>query len=172
MKSLIFTVILLISFLSVNAQEDTKKSRKQCKEEKQAEQIEKIRNLIENKSFVFNARRAIPLAGEAVNLNYFYTVKVDNNKVVSYLPFYGTSYEEAYSIQNSPFDFTNPLTKFKVDKEKDKYIVSFSVYNNDNEIRYYFRISELGYTYLKVTSVQRQCISFQGMIGEAEPTVF
>ena len=50
MKGLVFTLIVIVSFLSANAQESTKKSSKSYKEEKQAEQIKKVSELVENKT--------------------------------------------------------------------------------------------------------------------------
>ena len=89
MKSFIFTLLSLVLFLSINAQDDTKKNSKLCKEEKQAEQVKKVQALIENKSFVFSVRQAVPLCGDPVSVDFIYSLKLDDGLVSSYLPFYG-----------------------------------------------------------------------------------
>ena len=170
MKSFIFTVTLLALFLSINAQEDTMKNSKLCKEEKQAEQVKKVQALIESKSFVFSVRQAIPLCGDPVSLEFLYSLKLDNGIVSSYLPFYG--FDSDYQIENSPLIFRDPYESYSVDKNKDKYEINFNVLSEDNDMKFYMRISELGYAYLKITSDQRQSISFLGIIDDIEPAVF
>ena len=169
MKGLVFTLIVIVSFLSANAQESTKKSSKSYKEEKQAEQIKKVSELVENKTFVFNAHKAVPLCGDAVNLEYLFFVNLNNNKITSYLPFYG--FESDYTIENTPLSFTSTINDYSINLEKDKFVITFNVSNNDDDLKFYFRISKLGYTYLKITSEQRQPISFLGIIDESEPSV-
>jgi hypothetical protein len=169
MKGLVFTLILMVFFLSINAQESTKKSRKQCKEEKQAEQIKKVSELVKNKTFVFNVHQAKPLCGDAVSLEYLYFVKVNNNTVNSYLPFYG--FESELSIENTPLDFTKSFENYSTKKEDNKYVINFNVPVENDNIKFYFQISELGYTYLKITSTQKQGISFLGIIEENKPEI-
>ena len=169
MKGLVLTLILTVFLLSVNAQENTQKSRKQCKKEKQAEQIKKVSELVKNKTFVFNAHRAVPLCGDAVSIEYLYFVKVNNNTVNSYLPFYG--FESELSIENTPLNFTKSFENYYTNKEDDKYVINFNVPVENDNLKFYFRISELGYAYLKITSTQKQPISFLGIIEEDESLV-
>ncbi len=170
MKSLIITLILLTSFLTIDAQEDTKKSRKEYREEKKAEQAKKVSELVESKTFVFSPRQAVPMCGDAVGLDYLYSVRLDKNTVNSYLPFYG--FESDYVIENSPLDFAKLCNDYSMTKEDNKYIVTFYVPEENGSMKYYFRISELGYTYLKITSKERQSIAFLGIIEEIQPTAF
>ena len=170
MKGLIFTLILMVFFLSTNAQENIKKSRKQCKEEKQAAQIKKVSELVKNKTFVFSARQAVPVCGDPVSLENIYSFKMDNGFVNSYLPNYG--FESEYAIENSPFDFAKPYEGYSIKEDENKYVINFNVPIEDDNLKFYLRISELGYAYLKISSNQRQCISFQGMIEEVKPAVF
>ena len=170
MKGLLLMLILSTSFLITDAQEITQKSRKQSKEEKQAQQIKKVKELIESKNFVFSARKAVPVCGDPVSLENLYLIKVDNGFTKSYLPFYG--FETDYVIENSPLDFTKPYKGYTIKNENNKYIINFIVPDENDNMKFYLRISELGYAYLKITSSKRQCISFQGMIEDVKPTVF
>jgi hypothetical protein len=166
MKSLILAFVLTTLFITMYAQESTKQSRK---EEKKAEQIIKINNLIESKTFAFNAHRVIPMCGDAISLEYLYFVKVNNSTISSYLPFYG--FESEYSIDNTPFDFTKTFYNYSNKKEQSKYVINFNVPVENDNFNYYFRITELGYTYLKITSTERQTISFMGIIDEIDPAI-
>ncbi len=170
MKSFIFTLALSILYFSVNAQEVAKKSRKECKNEKLAEQTEKVSKLIESKTFVFSARSVVPQCGDPVSLEEFFSLNINGGIISSYLPFYG--FESDYKIENSPLIFTRPYENYSEKQEKDKYIIGFNAMGENDNMKFYFRISELGYTYLKVSSEQRQSISFLGIIDEVEPAVF
>ena len=170
MKGLFFTIILMTLFILTDAQESAKKSSKLCKEEKQAEQIKKVKELVENQTFAFSVRQAVPLCGDPVSLDYLYSLKIDNGYTNSHLPFYG--FESDYNIENSPIDFKKPYENYSIKREKNNYIVNFNVPGENDNMKFYLRISELGYAYLKISSDQRQCISFQGMIEEVKPTVF
>jgi hypothetical protein len=169
MKSLIITLILLTSFLSIDAQDSTKKNRKDNKDEKRAEQIKKVSELIESKTFVFNIRQAVPMCGDVVSLDYLYSVSLDKNIISSYMPFYG--FESNYVIENSPLNFTKLCEDYSMIIEDNKYIITFNVPEESGNMKFYFRISELGYAYLKIYSKERQSIAFQGIIAEIEPTV-
>lgn len=170
MKSLTLTLVILTFFLSTEAQESAKKSRHDLKEEKQAEQVKKVSELIENKTFVFSALKAVPLCGDPVSLEYLYSAKIENGIISSYLPFYGIDTE--YKIENSPLIFTNSYNEYSIHKENDKYEIQFNIPVENDIIKFKFKISKFGFTHLKVTSNQFQGISFLGFIDENVPTVF
>lgn len=170
MKRFIYTLVILVLFVSVEAQDDTKQSRKQSKEEKQAEQIKKVSELIESNNFVFNALKAVPLCGDPVSLEYLYSLKVDNGVISSYLPFYGINTE--YKIENSPLIFANSYNKYSSEKEDNGYKITYNVAVEDDNVKLCFRITKFGFAYLQVTSEKRQGISFSGFIDEIQPAVF
>ena len=161
-------MILLVSFLSVNAQDTAKKSRKERKAEKEAKKIEKIKHLINSKTFVFDATHVMPMGGGTKYLNYDYDVKIEKDTVDSYLPFYGVAYYTDYNPTHSAFDFKKPVEEYKMEKEKDGYMIDIATRNGMDHINYTFHISELGFATLHVTSTNRQSISYYGTINEIE----
>ena len=168
MKKVIFVLISLFAFFSTNAQEIAKKSRKEIKTEKKSIKKEKVENLLSNKTFIFNATHALPMGGSSVNLNYSYNVQIENDTIVSYLPFYGVAYHVEYGGRNSGFDFTRQIKNYSIDKNKNGYLIDFELKNGNDLLYYSFHISELGYATLNVTSTNRQSISFYGTIDEIE----
>ena len=148
MKNIIFTMILLFSFFTVNAQ-DSGKSRKERKAEKEAKKAEQIKNLLENETFVFNATHVIPMGGGSKYLNYDYDVEVKGDTINSYLPFYGIAYHVDYGSTNLAFDFEKPIEKYKMEKEKNGYLVELKHKNGMDHVNFTFHISELGYTTLQ-----------------------
>ncbi len=167
MKNILFTMILLVAFFTASAQ-DSGKTRKERKAEKEAKQAEQVKNLLNDKAFVFNATHALPMGGGSMYLNYDYDVKVENDTVTSYLPFFGVAYHADYGQRKSPFDFTQPLDDYKMEKEKDGYLVDFELSNGIDHLNYTFHISKLGFATLHVTSTNRQSISYYGTIDEIE----
>jgi hypothetical protein len=166
MKNIILISVLLISVMMVNAQDDSQKTRKERKAEKEAKKAEKIKSLLDDKAFVFNATHVLPMGGGSKYLNYDYDVTIQHDTVVSYLPFYGRAYHVEYGGRNLGFDFTQPLEEYKMEMEDDGYMVEVEVENGMDQIDLTFHISALGYTTLNVTSTNRQAISYYGMIDE------
>lgn len=168
MKNIIFTMILLVSFLGLTAQEDSDKSRKEKKAEKEAQKIKKIKKLLDEETFVFNATHALPMGGGSKYLNYDYDVVVNKDTVISYLPFYGVAYHVEYGARQSAFDFMQPIEKYNMEKDKDGYLVDLEIDNGMDHLNYTFRISKLGYATLHVSSTHRQSITYHGNINELE----
>lgn len=168
MKNIFLILILLISSLSINAQDVTKNSRKELRAERQVQKIKEIRSLLENKTFVFNATHASPMGGGSVDLSYYFDVKIKGDTVFSYLPFYGVAYHVDYGSLKSPFDFVKPIEKFSSQKNKNGYQIAFEASNGNDHINFNFQISDLGFATLNVTSTNRQFISFYGIIDKIE----
>ena len=168
MKNIIFTLILLVGFVSVNAQDNSRKSKKERKAEEKAQKKEEIKQLLNDKTFVFNATHALPMGGGSKYLNYDYDVMVKNDTVISYLPFYGVAYHVEYGARNLGFDFMQPLEEYKTEKKDDGYVVDFEVDNGMDHLNYTFHISEMGYATLHVSSTHRQSITYYGNIDKLE----
>jgi hypothetical protein len=166
MKRIIFISGLLIAaFLISNGQEQDKKSRKEIRKEREAERIEQVRNLLEKKTFVFNATHAMPLGGGSIHLNYTFDAKIDKDTIVSYLPFYGVAYHAEYGGRNSAFDFTQPIENYKLEKDNDGYRITFEAKNKMDHLDFTFYVSELGYATLNIISTNRQAMSYYGTIA-------
>ena len=162
MKNLIIMVLLLISVSNLNAQETEKKSKKELKAEKEAKKIEEIKALVESKTFVFDARNANPMGGRTVTLTSEYDVKVTNDSIYSYLPYYGVAYTASYGGSDSPMNFKQPFETCDMEKTKKGYLVKVKVKNGNDMLDFSFHISETGTTTLSVSSVNRQAISYYG----------
>lgn len=163
MKNLLIVALLLTMF-SVNAQETEKKSKKELKAEKKAQQIEEIKNIVESKNFVFDARNANPMKGRSVTLTSDYDVRVTNDSIFSYLPYYGVAYTASYGGTDSPMIFDVPFETCTQEKAKNGYMVKIEAKNKNDRLTYTFHISETGTTNLNVSSMNRQSITYYGEI--------
>ena len=165
LKKLFFLITMLISFAAIsNAQEVEAKSRKEIREERQQKRLEEIKELIENKNFVFKATHALPMGGGSIQLDYSFDAELKNDTIVSYLPFFGVAYHVDYGGRNSAFDFTLPVENMEINRVKQGYRVSFDVQNKMDHLNFNFNISAPGYATLNIISTNRQAISYYGSI--------
>jgi hypothetical protein len=169
MKKIFFLLLVLFTTGTItNAQAQEKKSRKEIRAERQAEKKKEIKNILNEKNFVFRPTHAMPMGGGTIYLNYSFDVKIKGDTIDSYLPFYGRAYHVDYGGRNSAFDFTEPAEEYKMEKDEDGYVVDFEVKKGMDHISFSFKISELGYATLNVISTNRQAISFYGRIEPPE----
>lgn len=163
MKNLLI-LALVFAIFSANAQETEKKSKKELKAEKKAKQIEEVKAIIESKNFVFDARNANPMKGRSVTLTSEYDVKVTNDSIFSYLPYFGVAYSASYGGTDSPMIFDVPFETCTQEKVKNGYMVKVEAKNDNDRLTFTFHISETGTTTLSVSSINRQSISYYGEI--------
>lgn len=169
MKKIIFLLIVFFTTVTLtNAQTQEKKSRKEIRAERQAEKKKEIKNILNEKNFVFRPTHAMPMGGGSIYLNYSFDVKIKGDTIDSYLPFYGRAYHVDYGGRNSAFDFTELAEEYKMEKDENGYVVDFDVKKGMDHISFSFKISELGYATLNVISTNRQAISFYGRIEAIE----
>jgi len=162
-----FTIVLLgiILVVNANAQTTDKKSRKEIREEKAAQQKEQTARLIEGKTFEFIAEQAMPAKGRGISISSYH-VKVIGDTIISHLPYYGRAYTPPISSSSSPLDFNTVAEGFTKSKHDKKYEIEYKIsYKNDN-IVYKFEIFHSGSASLFVNSNNRQPITYMGRIGE------
>lgn len=158
----------MIPFVSINAQDSSKKSRKELKNKQQAKEREELKNILNDRNFIYSPTMVLPMNGASVQLNYSYSTKIKGDTISSYLPFYGVAYSVKYGSRNSPFDFVKPIENYTIEKDKNGYMVKFDVQNEMDHLKFTFHISENGYANLNVISTNRQSISYYGTIEKPE----
>ena len=163
----IFTIIVLILFAatSVFAQTTEKKSKKQLKAEQKALKIQLIKDLVDNKTFIFKATSVIPKNEKTRSLTTDFGIEVKNDSVFSYMPYFGNTYSRDYtSFKDSPLGFMQPFESYKKTKTRSGYDVDIRVDNNHDIIDLAFHISKNGTASLTASSINRQAISYMGEI--------
>lgn len=164
MKRIILTTLFfMFLFPDLFAQESTK-SRKDKRVERQEKRLEEVKKMIQDKSFVFVPTHAMPLGGGSIQLSYTFEAEVKGDSLFSYLPFYGVAYHVEYGGRNSAFDFSLPMENYEMEKEGKGYRINLEVKNKMDYITFSLFVSEMGYATLNVTSTNRQAISYYGRI--------
>ncbi len=163
MKNIFIILLIVFAVITANAQETTKKSKKELKAEKLSLQKETVKKLIESKSFVFDARTAFSATMGNVIITYPYNVKVNEDSIYSFLPYYGRAYNVEYGSTESPMVFNLPIEELTIAKKTKKgYEVNLKVKKGMDYIDFYFDISETGLTTLTVNSSNREAITYFG----------
>jgi hypothetical protein len=130
-------------------------------------EIASIKQQVESKRYVFIARTASPLSGGVVQMTSRYTFTVLPDSIISDLPYFG----RVYTPSMNPADAGMKFTSVKFDysgKEKKKGGWEIKIRPTDvrNAPLVFLTISSNGYTTVRMSSVDRQAISYNGLIQE------
>lgn len=164
MKNLIFTVIILLMVFTISAQETQKKSKKELKAGKKVQQMQEIKALVESKNFIFDVRNVNPMGARSITPTTDYEVKITNDSVYSYLPYFGVSHSAVYGGSESPMIFSKPFESIDMQVIKKGYLIKVAVKNGSDLLNFSFNISATGSTTLTVSSINRQAISYYGEV--------
>jgi hypothetical protein len=124
-----------------------------------------IKNLIESKQFTFHAQTALPSSGASRQLTPDYDLKVSNNTIVSYLPFFGRAYSVPYGGSDGGFNFTSTKFEYSIaDRKKGGWEISIKPRDVLDFREFLLSISENGYGTLQALTNNRQPISFTGYV--------
>lgn len=168
MKYLFTIAILMVSILTINAQEE-KKSRKERRAEREAKLVEQTKTLIKTEAWQFNANQMLPSQGQSRNLTTPYRVVIKENKIDSYLPFMGRAYSASYGGTDSPMIFEGEIENYEVKEgKKGATIIKIKTKNKNDVLEYTFNISQNGSTSLNVNSTNRRHISYNGELVPIE----
>jgi len=128
----------------------------------------KIRQQIQDFDFTFNATYAYPMGYKSIYLSPYYTVKVSQDTVKAYLPYYGRAYVAPMDPSRGGINFTSTKFDYRVKegKKDGNWRVEIKTKDTDREILLNFDIWDNGSAKLDVTDPNRQPISFQGNISK------
>lgn len=128
-----------------------------------------LKSLLATKTFVFKAQSAWPLQGTVVQLSAGYDMKVLDDSINTYLPYFGRAYQAGYATSGGGISFTSNKFDYRL-KEKNKggwELVIKPLDVRDVTLLTY-SVSTGGYATLQVTSNSRQAISFYGVIEKTK----
>ncbi|MDR1340499.1 MAG: DUF4251 domain-containing protein [Prevotellaceae bacterium] len=151
MKKYIAFVLLMITVFTVYARKDEAKE-------------DSIRKRIDSKSFVFIAQSALPMKGKFISLSSSYDVKVAQDTVVAYLPYFGEAHTAIFSSDESGIKFTSTNNRYEVKQKKNGWDIVIKPKDVGNNVELHFNISKSGSTMLRVNDYRRDPISFRGYI--------
>lgn len=139
----------------------------QTKAEQKAEKVRKVQECLRADSFAIEVSNAMTMGGHNVSLSPFYSLKVRNDSVFSYLPYYGRAYYVPYDGgQGLTFDtkmqgYTKTQGK---GKKKGLYEIRFSARTAEDYYTFMLEVYENGSASIHVSSQNRQPIDYLGEV--------
>ncbi len=125
-----------------------------------------VLRLLNSKNFTFVAESASPMSGGNIRLNSFnYQVSFYKDSLDSFLPYFGTAFRAQYGATQSPLIFaSSDFTYETKTSKKGGKTVTIKINTPDDPDMITLSVSPSGYGTLQVNSINRQPISFYGVI--------
>jgi hypothetical protein len=127
-----------------------------------------LQEMIENKTFTFHASDMYPRGAGGVRLGYDCDVQISKDVIKSYLPFIGKAYLKNYG-NTTGFDFTEQVKSYSYKQKKKGIEVNVETETDNGLLNFNFFVTESGASTLTVSGMQRQSISYYGMVQTANP---
>ena len=132
---------------------------------------EKIKQLIENRNYVFEVRTVLPMSGRTRQVaGDGYDLVVSPDTVNSYLPYFGRAYSAPMNPSDGGFQFISQQFEYSsTPGNKGGWDIVIKPQDVRDVQQFSLSVSENGYASLQVTSTNRQPISYNGIITEKRP---
>lgn len=122
----------------------------------------RIEQAVNHRHLMISVNQAIPMGHPSINLTSDYWVRLKNDSVWVYLPYYGRAYSVPYN-GGGGFDFKGIRKNDQItQKKKQGYTWQFSVQTTEDNYQFDIWISLDGYASVSVNSNNRQPISYYG----------
>lgn len=152
-KPILLGLICLIAAMPATAQN---------RSEKKARIERAVKEAIDSKTYKINVNSAQPMRGGIHMLTNDYSLKVGNDSVHSYLPYFGVGYNIPYG-GGKGLVFSEPITEYKTREfKKGKVRINFKTRNDEGNYEYSLTIYPNGSTTIYVQAYNRQAISYKG----------
>jgi hypothetical protein len=137
------------------------------RKERQAKKVADIKAMIEANNYVFKAQSANPMRGGTFNLITEYDLSVAQDTLIAYLPYFGRAYQAPMDPTDGGIHFTS--TRFSYNKQQTKdggWEISVKTTDAKGIEQLFLSISQDGYAQLRITSTNRDPITFDGYIEQ------
>lgn len=136
------------------------------REEKRALQM-KIAQMVDdslaNRSFKIDMNYMIPNSMPSRNLEYGYYIRVNNDSIDAYIPFFGVAYRAEYGTDDGGLSYKGPMASYQVSQvRKDLRQVNIIVKKHFDEILYQIDVFTNGRASIFVRSLNREGIQYNG----------
>ncbi|HCC51870.1 MAG TPA: hypothetical protein DEQ30_07275, partial [Porphyromonadaceae bacterium] len=150
MKSYVFMTgfILSIFMMGCSASKGLTKEEKAVKETV-------LRKAIENREFMVDVERMLPMSGRSRALTSSYSLEIDGDRVKSHLPYVGRAYSVPYGGGDG-LNFESTVTDYKSSfDDKGKAVIEFQAKTPEDRYSFRLEIFPNGSASVNVTSVNR-----------------
>jgi Domain of unknown function (DUF4251) len=121
--------------------------------------------MVNSRTFVFVAQSVLPLSGGMRQLTSEYDMTVANNKIETYLPYFGRAYTAPIDPTKGGIEFTSHDFDYAVQRAgKNGWDIAIRPKDATDVRNMRLHVSKNGYASLQVVSNSRQEISYNGYI--------
>ena len=132
------------------------------KAERQAQVEQQVINALENRSYTIEVDWMKPLGGMARHVSSNYELKVNGEKVDSYLPYAGEAYRVPYG-GGKGLNFKGEVLNYSTTQvTSNRYLVEFDVNNEEDIYHYRIDLFSNGKAIIDVIGRDHDAISFDG----------
>ena len=132
------------------------------KAEQEAQMVQKVVNAVEARQYTIAVDWMKPLGGMARHVSSNYELKVDGDKVDSYLPYVGEAYRLPYG-GGKGLNFKGKIDDYKMSKlTSNRLVIEFNVTNDEDTFHYRIDMFTNGKAIIDVIAHDRDAISFDG----------
>lgn len=149
-----------------------------CASQKPVPANPEVRNMIENRNYTFIARNVTPTEDARYNprmifpnasstlyqLNGEYDLRITRDSVIAYLPFFGRAYTAPVNPSEGGIKFASTDFDYRESMRKNNYEIEIIPRDAKDVRNLYLTITPNGYASLRVLSLNRTAISFNGEI--------
>ena len=147
-------------------QKDKKQSRKEDRHEKRLNSYKAVREIIESKDFIFDAKRVFPTGHRSMDLiSNPGTIIVKNDSVTADLPYFGRAYTSGYGGE-AGMKFSGKMTNEKLEFQEDKYKIrySFTVQGENDMYDIFMDMTSDENVSVSINCRNKAAISYSGLI--------
>lgn len=125
-----------------------------------------IASIVKSRKYEFVAESANPMRGRTIFLSPGYSFVVRPDSLLSHLPYYGRAYQATFDPSSAGIKFTSTDFEY-TEKPRKKGGWDIQIRPKDvQQSQLYLSIHDNGRASLRVISIDRQTISFQGFIRQ------
>ncbi len=127
-----------------------------------------VKQIVENRNFVFHAQQAIPQVGRARNVDFDYDLTVAGDSINAYLPYFGRAYTAPIDPNASGIKFATRKFSYKATNGKKSWKIDIEPERQGDVRQMFLEIFPNGRATLQVVLLNRSPISFQGYLTEGK----
>lgn len=134
-------------------------------QQSEAEASTDIESLIESRQFEFVAESANPMRGRTIFLSPGYTLTVQPDSLVSFLPYYGRAYQANMDPSKAGIKFNSTDFEYvEKPRKKRRWEIEMRPKDVAHSPQVHLWVHDNGQASMRVTLIDRESIAFQGYI--------
>lgn len=123
-----------------------------------------VKNSLDSRKYCISVNRMFPRRGTSKSLSTPYSVKVEGNKLHSYLPYAGVAYSVPYG-GGKALNFDSDIVEYREDfSRSDRRVITLSTDNGEDHLIYTLTVFVNGKADIDVRARNREGIGFSGEV--------